>query len=725
MKIQRILILFLMISLSYLANYSFLIIPAVSSSNLPLDSASTIGSSAPDPVTIANFPSNITIRGNLNLTGNSVFNLAGVSSSVHVNVYLYGSIFINDNATLNLEHATLYLMGATKPYSRNITLSSSNGHPRLNITDASIIAGAASSKSTYSYAAAIYAYNKSTVTATQLSLSRQKISTTNPSLGGFTEIGCYGDSSVFLNSIKVESMFTYDEANVTVYGGTFAHSLRLYNSSATNLYGVTFPNTVVADDAHLTLAHCKEASSSILTSMGHSRLDIINGTTLTSGFAIVSGVAITVPGLNITGNSKVYFLSDSTISALLYGGTVISVYDNATFVEHNAVIGKGAILALDNSSVLFNNTLVGSHLQNIEIIGNDSSSVSISSCTLTGTPQPISIDLSGTAHLRIFNSSITTGYLVFSDNSTAYVLDTAISLSSRIIAQDNATLTVADGSNIANSIEMKKNARLSFESSSVILVYCPDSSQASFVNGSVTELSVGDNSKVHLMNSTVQELSLAESNVSGSLSGLTRFLENSTLTLLGSRSQVNVLNTTINGLGFSFSGNSNVTISNSILRNLSLQGSSVVTLKNASASSGFSVLGNSIVHVYTPLRVRCVDGFGNPLNGSVVTVNIVSGAAGGIESGTTDKSGWASFVFLSELVNATGSFPLGFVTVTGSYEGASKSTSFSVALIRKDVTLSLPLPWWSGYIIPVLVLIGIVALLVLIYYAYKRFHARK
>jgi hypothetical protein len=650
-------------------------------------------------------------------------NLAGVSSSVHVNVYVYGSIFINDNATLILKHATLYLMGGTKPYSRNITLSSSNGHPLLSVTDASIVAGAASSRSTYSYAAAIYAYNKSIVTATQFSLSRQKIFATNPSLGGFTEIGCYGDSSIFLNSVKIESMLAYDEANVTIYGGTFAQRLGLYNSSVANLYGVTFPSTVVDDDAHLILSHCK-GGSGILTSTGHSRVDIINGTTLTSQIGKGIGVASTVPGLNVTGNSKVYFLSRSTFAGLIYGGAIAYVYGNATFVEQNAIISKGAIIALDNSSVSFNNTQ-GSNLQNMVVIGNGSSSVSISSCVLSGTPQPISIDLSGTSHLYVFNSSITAGYFVFSDNSTAYVVDTATSLSSKIIAQDNVNLTVAGGSNIADSIEMGGNARLGFESSAASLIYCPDSSQASFVNGSVTELKVSDNSQVRLTNSTVQELSLAESNVSGSLAGLSRFLENSTLTLPDSKSQVNVLDTTINWLDFSFSGNSNVTIYNSTLRNLNLQGSSIVTLKNASASSGLYVLGDSTVHVYTPLRVRCVDYFGNPLSGSAVTVNIVSGVAGGIEKGTTDKSGWASFVFLAGLINATGSFPLGYVTVSASSGGASKSKSFSVALIREDVTLSLPLPWWSGYILPVIILVGIVVLLVLIYYANKRFRTRK
>jgi hypothetical protein len=295
--------------------------------------------------------------------------------------------------------------------------------------------------------------------------------------------------------------------------------------------------------------------------------------------------------------------------------------------------------------------------------------------------------------------------------------------SSRIIAQDNVNLTVVDGSGIKDSIEMRGHARLDLESSTVTVIYCPDSSQASFVHGSVTELIVSGNSTVHLVNSTIQELSLSESNVTGSLSGLTGFLENSTISFPGSGPRVGVLDTVVNGLGFSFLGNSNIIISNSTLLNLSLSGSSIVTLMNASVYAGISALGNSTARLYSPLRVRCVDYFGNPLNDSLVTAYV--GGVGGTERGTTDKNGWASFLIFSGIVNATGNFPLSYGTLGGSFGGVSTSKSFSVALVGEDVTLSLPLPWWSGYILPVVILIGIVALLALINYVYRRVRPRK
>jgi hypothetical protein len=119
-----------------------------------------------------------------------------------------------------------------------------------------------------------------------------------------------------------------------------------------------------------------------------------------------------------------------------------------------------------------------------------------------------------------------------------------------------------------------------------------------------------------------------------------------------------------------------------------------------------------------------VDYFGNPINGSAVTVGIGAGGTGSISS-KTDKNGWVSFVFFSGIVNATGSFPLGFVKVSGSFGGVSTSKTISAALIGEEVTLSLPLPWWSGYILPVIVLVGIIILLALINYVYKRRRARK
>jgi hypothetical protein len=653
-------------------------------------------------------------------------------------VYILGSVFINGNATLVLNHATLYFTGnVKKPYSQNIVLSSPTGHPQLNVTSASIvgvtgvtIGGAKGiAKRSYSYGVAIYAYNGSRVTGTGLSLSRQNITGGLFLQGGPAEIKCYGESYVSLSYFHVESMFTYDEADVTVYSGAVgtmgvnATLLSVYNSSVVNLYGVSFPNTMVADNAHLALARCTESSGSTLTSMGHSIVDVTNGTTVVGFFGAPPYPPVYFPGINVTGDSLVYFSSLSEASATANSWPVVTVYDNATFVEQNGIINYGTVTAEGDSRLFLNNTQTTGFLQNIEIIAYNSSSIFISNCSLSSQPYPVTILVSDNSSLNVVGSSIISGYLAFSNNSVASVSKT-IMTGSIVSVEDNASLSVASNSTIEGSIDMSENASLSFESSNGPFIHCPDSSHASFVDDTVSLLSVSDSSTVRLMNSTVQELSLTESNVTGSLSGLTSFFKNSTLTLSGSKSQVNAINATVKNLDLSFSGNFNVTISNSTLYNLNLLGSGAVTLKNASVYSGLSPpRGNSTVFLYSPLRVRCVDYFGNPLNDSPVA--IVTGPTGTnvLANKTTDKNGWVGFVLFSGIVNSTGSFPLGSATIRGRFGGVSTSKDVDVAFVNKDVTLSFPLPWWSGYILPIAILVGIVALLVFVSYAYGHVRA--
>jgi hypothetical protein len=228
------------------------------------------------------------------------------------------------------------------------------------------------------------------------------------------------------------------------------------------------------------------------------------------------------------------------------------------------------------------------------------------------------------------------------------------------------------------------------------------------------------------MNSTVDELLLVYSDVTGSFTGLTGFFENSTFALSGGTFVASVINTTIKALSFSFSGHSNVTISNSTIYNLSLQGSSLATLNTTSIQGSVYVVGDSKVLAYSPLHVRCVDYFGNPLDGSVVT--ITTGYVGGItvlRQQTADSNGQAEFIVFSEMDNVTGRFPFGVATVRGSFGGVRTSQGVNLGLTNKDVTLSFPLPWWSAYILPLVVFVLIVALLTVVYYVLKRVRRRR
>jgi hypothetical protein len=736
MKIKATIAL-LAILLFFSADCTFLMVPAVSSASLSLSSARATGQSAPDPLAVKNFQSNITISGNLNITGKSTVVFAGISSSNPVNVYLNGSVFIRDNATFVLKYANLYFMGATKPYGRNITLSNSpNGHPQLDIgpavvidayTSASIVIGKIRNPrtgqihnvtATASYGAAIYAYNNSQINADGLTFYRQQVYA-NYSLGGPTLIECLGESSATLTQVNVESLITYGAANVTVYSGdgTIAVGKTLmgivlgcYNTSMINLDNVYFQSIVASDEAHMLLDHCTETGSSI-TTKDSSRVDFAGGTVLN-------------PVVNATGDSYVS-LSSSKLSTILYNITVVSIIENATFAILHGGSLSGFVLAVDNSRVVLNSTGQAGALGSLSIVSRDSSSVSIFNSTFNAFPYPIVLSFFDGSKLSVIHSTVAGALLSLFNESAAYILNSQISSTGsglRIVGQDNANVTIINSAISADSMEMSDEASLSMESSSVWMVNCLNSSQVSIGQDSlVSELSVRDSARVQVYNSTLLELSVTEQNVKGSLSGLTGLIRNSTLALSGSTLRIGLLNTKVN-VGFTFSGFSNVTISNSTLSNLSLLGSSVVTLNNASVSASPYVLGNSKIFIYSFVRVHCVDYFGNPISGSVVTISSYPGAK---PHGIADKNGFASFAVFSEMDNATGSFPFGTATVKGSFKGVSTSQDVSLALMNKEVTLSFPLPWWSSYVLPVVILVGIVVLLAAIYYVIKRIRGNR
>ena len=730
MRIKAIVLLVLAISLSFAADYALLVVP-VSSASLPVNSGSAaVGQSAADPVVVENFPSNVTITGNLNLTGNSVVDLVGVSKSNLVNVYLYGSIFINDNATLVIKYANLYFMGATKPYGCNITLSNSaNGHPRLDIgpavtidayTSTNIFIGRIYNKKLHlylnltepaSYGAAIFAYDNAEISANGLVFKRQTVY--NYSLGGPTLIECRGESSASLTSVEVDSVLTYDMANVTIYTGTGTIKVGkgtmgvvfgCYNSSTVNLYNVYYQSIVASDETHWFLHACPEIGNSI-TATDQSQVEFYSCTIY--------------PVVNATGDSYVS-LSASTLSTNQYGATVASIYDNATLVAVNGSTVTGWVFAFDNSRVVMNKAGYMGAAGSIGIVSRNSSSISILDSTLSSQSIPVVINLFDGSKLSLVNSTIDGGLISSFNDTTVYASGSFFESAGsglKIVLQDNTNVTMVGCSIDADSLQVRDDASLSMENSMAWVVYCLNSSRVSIGQGSVvSELRASDSAELQVYNSTLYELSLTESNVTGSVSGLAGFIKNSTIALSGSNLKVSLLNTKVS-VSFQFSGLSNVIISNSTLGNLYLLGSSVVTLRNASVSASPKVFGNSSVVTYSSLRVRCVDYFGNPLNSSLVTI---SGYPGTTPHAMTDKDGLASFVVFSEFDNATASFPLGAVTVKGSSGGVSTSREVSLTSLSQEVTLSFPLPTWSSYILPLAILVGIVALLTVVYYVFKR-----
>ena len=744
MKVKPTILLFLVLSISLIADSSMLVVPGASSVNLSADSVSAQGVVSSSVGATQTQPSNITITGGLRISGNNVVSFIGLGPSLPVRVYISGSIDLVDNGTLVLKYATLYFLGATKPYDRFIRLSNStvDGHPRLIMTNSTIIGRKVSNVLTYGVA--LYAYNNSEISAYQFSLYREAVNTRDYNSGGQTAIKCYGQSSVNLTSSKFDTMFVYDTARVSIYTGSGPRKIALApdagigfeirNSSFANLVGVSIKNITVSDDAHLTLTSSTELLHGIVKASNRARIECLEGTALQNSVSAPkppSTTPVLIPAINASGDSYVSLSSSSKISSAFNYYPIVTLYDRAVFaVVKDGILSGGIIISHGYSKVFLNNTISAGGLTNMGVEGHDFSSILFSNVTIFSQPFAVQMSLYGNSSLSMIDSTISGGWIRFLENSSVYISRSFLRSSSvvggyglRVSCQDNARVAVTDSQITSLSFEVGGNAEFALDSSLASVVFCVNSSRVALTNSNITLLSVGDTAKVRVANSTLGELLLSQANVIGSFVGLTSYFENSSLAL-GSGLRLDIFRTGIAELNLFFSGDSNVTFVDSAIRSITLRDSSVAILNNTSLSGTAYLTGTSKVFAYSSLRVRCVDYFGNPINGSTVT--IVVGYGGRIVGQqVTGTDGLASFNVFSEMDNSTGSFPLGVITVKGSSGGTRISEVVTVGLVNEDMTVSFPLPFWTLYILPSVVSIVTILLLVLIYYIVKRVRGTK
>jgi hypothetical protein len=164
------------------------------------------------------------------------------------------------------------------------------------------------------------------------------------------------------------------------------------------------------------------------------------------------------------------------------------------------------------------------------------------------------------------------------------------------------------------------------------------------------------------------------------------------------------------GLDLMFYGTSNVSIADSSVRGLSLSDSSVARLENCTLLEAYT-FDKARVHVWSRLRVRVTDYFGNLLKGANVTVVCSNGTA--IGPGVVDDGGWASFMLFVKMQNATGEFKVGAFGVVASFGKDSARQSVDLESNR-DVTVVLLIPSWAQYLIPSLLIVGVLAFIVVL-----------
>lgn len=750
----------LLIMFFALVTGSFLFeMPVVSSSgSFRSGSVSILGTILPPKVDATkNFGNSINITGNLKVSGNDSIRFAGVSPSVRARVFLNGSIDIVENGTLVLQYVDLFFVGSKTPYSRYIRLlpNSTNGHPQMIVSNATIIAATWTRQilnpraaprqrifANVSFGAAIYAYGDSEITGKEFAFYRDKVAYQNLTTGGPSVIKCYDNSLLDLSNSILESVQAYNNAKVTIFTGNGARRALVgntiydkgtffgaYNSSQVNLFSVYFMNTSVLDNAYMSFTYCTEVYQNSITTKSNARVDLLAGSLVTGAtsvgapkrdpvtFAIIPTY---LPGINASGNSYISLNSskaDSNVNAYpvayLWDNAVLSILQNCSV--------RGRIVTNDYSKAFISNIPSPNKLVDVWLEAHNYSSISIFNSAVYQQIFPPQIQFYDNSSLSLVNSLVNYGWIQFHDATSLIISNSTLS-SSEVLAFDEANVVVANGSRIETGVGLRGNSRLDAMDSSAMIIYSLDTSRLFLNDVSVSLLDVKDESSIVVKNSTLTELSLIASNVTGSWTGFNGFFENSSLPLTGHSPAVSLLNTTVKALNLLFQGNSNVKIANSTISNLSVQGSSVIKLSNVSiATASIFVVGKAKVYLNSTLRVRVVDYFGNPLSGANVSVEIgYASMAESLGSKFVDANGWVTFVLFSGFVNSTGTFSFGVVTVRSHFGGVTGAQETNLAISNKDITMSMPLPSWSGYILPVVVLVAIVVVLVLVNFIFKR-----
>jgi len=714
-KLTILLLMIMILSLS--TEFLHFGIPAASpSSNSAFSSSvSTLGTTIPANVEATqNFGANISISRSINMSGNDVIRLAGLSPLLRAKVYLNGSIEVRENATLVLQYVTLYFTGGKKDYDRYIRLSdpSSGGHPRLVVLNATLIT---TSKSGFSLAGAIHACGNSEITGKEFAFYRER-----PSLAKTAKtnvLNCSDQSFVDLSFCVLESVSTYGDARVSISSGRSSLSrlswgvpFEVRNSSSVSIYGMAFGDTLVVDNAQMSLSHCKQMAANLKTK-NFANVTISAGSELSGSIARFS--------INATDNSRVT-VDTSKLTAAYKEWNVVAVKDNAVLSLYNSTL-SGNFMTLGNSTMTFHDMRKIGALEQAIIESHDSSYISILNCLITPmnfAPELLAHDSS---HISFVDSKIDSGWINFFDSTSAYFSNSTL-FNSQIFAFSEANVTLVNGCTVGNALQMRNSSKLYVESSSLMVLFSLDTAQIFLINSSISMIYSKDDSKIMAVNSTIKELLYAAANVSGSWTRLTNFFENMSFTLVGRAPDTTLINTYVNALDVLLSGNSNVTISNSTLRNIGVQGSSVVKLYNVSvALEAIFALGNAKVFIWSTLSVRTVDYFGSPLSGANATIYAGATTTGTqITSRLTDEGGWADFLLFSVMVNATGRFTVGDITVQGKFGGVSSARAASLAATNEDVSVALPLPSWSRYILPLVVLVAMIAILFVASFVYKK-----
>lgn len=347
------------------------------------------------------------------------------------------------------------------------------------------------------------------------------------------------------------------------------------------------------------------------------------------------------------------------------------------------------------------------------------------------------------------SADIYQGDLILDDNNVT-IIEGYFGINGSIHVKDNATLILRNavinftkyGSGILLRYPANGNPRLQAENTEIAghtYSHLYDNSSAIFSNvtgnayfqfydetsGSLVDstlegVNARENSTVTVSNSTLQYLDVTMHNGNASLANLSPgffsywdFRENCSVAFMSETEAPEVVidQTTVDYLGFSFQGNSTVTISkcelyvhtngwsvvdarDSIVDTVELYGSAIATLTNTTYTL-LRPFGSTEVYVYWYLDVQVLDDSPAPGQG-VQSANVTASFSNGTLVGhaTTDVEGWTRLTLMEKMTNATGNYPVGTYIVNATYLSYSNSATMNITE-SQAITLAL-----EGFVIP-------------------------
>jgi len=718
-----------------LVAFLFLMVPL-----LTLVSASLAGDFFPPRSSVMFVSQDVGLSGDIVIDGDLVIGGSNVTSFVNAHVNITGNIVVEGNATLQLINATIFLKGQATNYQYNITFRNPlDGNPRLIASNANVsseklstirffenssavanrLKCASSDLEAYDYsvlslsgflARILYIYGHSSVTVSGSDMRTTKVYVWN--------------SAVFLvlNLTTMDSLFSYNYTSVELSSGcTVSKDFSVRDSSLVSIRGnCTVGGTLKVYD------FSRVSVSYLVYSRGGGKIQKISA----ENFANVSIVSSFVSSMVVSGNATVSVsycdypaTMISSISAEDSGNlSIISSYVDTLKVSDWAYVSISSsqvegVSASGHSRIVASGVALTQGVEALPLKGkytaSDSSQLIISDLSVRPGKKVPLIEGSGTSFVEISNSTVSLSVLRIRENSVASFVNVNMS-GSRFYVEGHSNVSIS-GSSISDKLEIVDYSSAYVSSSELYSVSMEDFSSASIWSSQMNLLHALDFSNITLSSCVVDDIWVEALNVNASFFGLRNFGQLQRISMNcssgGSAPSLNLIATeTRGGLDLMFYGASNVSIADSSVRGLSLSDSSVARLENCTLLEVYT-FDKARVYIWSRLRVRVTDYFGNLLKEANVTVVCSNGTALG--PGVVDDGGWASFMLFVKMQNATGEFKVGAFGVVASFGKDSARQPVDLESNR-DVTVVLLIPWWGQYLIPSLLIVGVLAFIVVL-----------